>query len=254
MLKRKNILKIFHSKKAALFGVLAVGLLSFGTTWAFYVNSSVLANPLSTASSGVTMVEEYNPDSSFLPGETVVKQVSFENTGDMDLLLRVEVPPAEAWLTSNGESTNLDTSYVLKTWSTAWGPLTGVNGDGETIYNEDGYDLSNASGQLDTSYWTAPFSEENASGDTVYYRYYKLVLKKNGTENDGDKTGNILESIKLSPEVSNDRHADDYSNKIYELTFNAEAVAVEEETQTGALSEWNMVATVTGDSVEWSRP
>ncbi len=248
MLKRENILKIFQSKKAALFGVLAVGLLSFGTTWAFYVNSSVLANPLSTASSGVTMVEEYNPDSSFLPGETVVKQVSFENTGDMDLLLRVEVPPVEAWLTSNGESTSLDTSYVIKNWSGAWGPLTtGINEDGKDIYN-----LTN--GQLETEKWTAPFSEENASGETVYYRYYKLVLKKNGTENDADKTGNILESIKLSPEVSNDRHADDYSNKIYELTFNAEAVAVEEETQTGALSEWNMVATVTGDSVEWSRP
>ena len=73
----------------------AAALLSFGITWAYYSDIIVLANPFATSHSGAAMVEEFNPDSSFLPGETVIKKVAFQNTGEMDIFLRVEVPPEE---------------------------------------------------------------------------------------------------------------------------------------------------------------
>ncbi len=89
--------KILNNKKAV--GLLAAGImaLAFGATWAFYESTQSLANPLLTAHSGAAVVEEYNPDSSFLPGETVIKKVAFENTGEMDIFLRVEVEPEESW-------------------------------------------------------------------------------------------------------------------------------------------------------------
>ncbi len=84
--------------------------------------------------------------------------------------------------------------------------------------------------------WTAEWGSQNAAGnwpDTEWwsksieqngktYRYYKRILEP------GDRTADILESITLSPDVSNDRHDIDYSGKTYTLTFNAEAVPVEE--------------------------
>ena len=54
------------------------------------------------------------------------------------------------------------------------------------------------------------------------YYYYKHVLKKSGSE--GSVTEDILKSLTLSPEVSNDHHDYDYSGLVYELKFTSDAV------------------------------
>ena len=54
------------------------------------------------------------------------------------------------------------------------------------------------------------------------YYYYKHVLKKFGSE--GSVTEDILKSLTLSPEVSNDHHDYDYSGLVYELKFTSDAV------------------------------
>ena len=201
----------------------AAALMSFGITWAYYSDIIVLANPFATSHSGAAMVEEFNPDSSFLPGETVIKKVAFQNTGEMDIFLRVEVPPKEAWY-AKGEKEPLDEAYrtdaVEKNWTDDIWPE-----GGDTDYTDD---------------WSQVFMD----ADGTKYRYYRHILPA------GETTEDILDSIKLSTEVSNDRHDIDYSDKIYKLTFNAEAVPVEElNGELSVQSQWNMDVTKGNDSI-----
>ena len=205
-MEEKKTKKSFKRKMIAAFGLTAAAMLAFGISWAYYNRSQALANPLSTAHSGAAVIEEFDPTSSFLPGETVVKKVAFKNTGDMDLFLRVEVPPLEAWYytkSENGETagteadqTVLDPSKVIKNWNPTWG----------TDFNNE------------TDLWSRAYRGENGK----WYRYYKKVLVP------GETTPEILDSITLSTDISNDRHEIDYSDKVYKLTFCAEAVPVED--------------------------
>ena len=211
---KKKSKKTLH---AACLLVLLILAAAMGITWAYYSDEMSLVNPLSTSHSEIAMVEEFNPDSSFLPGETVIKKVAFENTGDMDLFLRVKVPPQEGWYDGSSASELLDqdiwqTGNVTRNWNTS-------------VWSEDG---------SETDYWT-----EEIQG----YRYYKRVLPAKKT------TDQILDSITLSPEISNDRHSVDYSDKIYKLTFEAEAVPVDaSEEQVSVQAEWGMeVSGVTAD-------
>ena len=200
----------------------AAALLSFGITWAYYSDIIVLANPFATSHSGAAMVEEFNPDSSFLPGETVIKKVAFQNTGEMDIFLRVEVPPEEAWY-AKGEKEPLGGAYttdaVIKNWTAVWPK------GGDAAFTDD---------------WSQVFTD----ADGTKYRYYRHILPA------GETTEDILDSITLSTEVSNDRHDIDYSDKIYKLTFNAEAVPVEElNGELSVQSQWNMDVTKGNDGI-----
>ena len=200
----------------------AAALLSFGITWAYYSDIIVLANPFATSHSGAAMVEEFNPDSSFLPGETVIKKVAFQNTGEMDIFLRVEVPPEEAWY-AKGEKEPLGGAYttdaVIKNWTAVWPK------GGDAAFTDD---------------WSQVFTD----ADGTKYRYYRRILPA------GETTEDILDSIKLSTKVSNDRHDIDYSDKIYKLTFNAEAVPVEElNGKLSVQSQWNMDVTEDKDGI-----
>lgn len=228
-MKKPDIKKFLKSKNAAALAVLGAAFLGFGATWAFYSSSSTaLANPLSTTHSGAAMVEEFDPNSSFLPGETAVKKVAFRNTGDMDLFLRVEVPPEEAWYDADDQTTpnnDLETKWVIKNWTEQW--------------DENG---TSANGQ-----WSQVFTDAETGKK---YRYYERILSV-----DDPQTDYILDSITLDPAVSNDRHYLDYSNKIYKLTFNAEAVPVEgNDEHPGVQAEWKMSVTAAQDgTLSWSQ-
>lgn len=216
-----NEKRSFKSMRTVCPVVLAAATVAFGITWAFYSNISALANPLSTSHSGVAMVEEFNPNSSFLPGETVAKVVKFQNTGDMDLFLRVQVPPEEDWYTAQGKKNDkLSKDRVFKNWTDSWTKKT------ESVEYESGTEtikLQKWGDWEQTDLWSAPIKDANGN----YYRYYREILKANGDSGDKDETPAILESIKLDPRVTNDRHEANYSDMIYKLTFLAEAVPVE---------------------------
>lgn len=210
--------RFFTRTKAAGLLALAVCAGSFGGTWAYYGNSIEIVNPLATSHSGVIMAEEFNPNDSFLPGETVTKKIWFENTGDMDLFLRVEVPPVEEW----ADEPDLKTGYVIKRWTSAWTEAKEeeeIDGLEEPKQNFEEWGTTNL--------WSEVISQRDNSGVDHNYRYYRKILPA------GEATEAILESIKLSPEVSNDRHRDDYSGKEYRLEFSAQAVPVEGSGGTG---------------------
>lgn len=209
---RRKSNRFFTKTKAACLLALAVCLGSFGGTWAYYGNSIEIVNPLSASHSGVIMAEEFNPNDSFLPGETVTKKIWFENTGKMDLFLRVEVPPVEEW----ADEPSLDTGYVIKRWTSAW-----TTKKEEKKIDDLEEPKQNFEEWGSTDLWSKVFSQTDNSGVTHNYRYYRKILPA------GESTEAILESIKLSPEVSNDRHGDDYSGKEYRLEFSAQAIPAE---------------------------
>lgn len=172
-------------KKLAAILAGALCLATIGGTWAVYTNTVSIKNPFSTTSSSAVMVENFNPDSTFLPGESVEKQPYFKNTGNMDLVVRVKVQ--ESWKDAKGNpAKEADTSKVTKEWTDSW-----MSTDWIQI------------------------------GD---YRYYKKILKKSGTESGEDRTPVILKKLTLASDLSNDSHGVDYSGLIYELNFEAEAV------------------------------
>lgn len=259
-------------KKIAAVAVISAGMVlaSFGGTWAYYQSELSLVNPLSTPDSSVVMVEDFNPTQSFLPGETAVKKVWFENTGDMDLFLRVEVLPEEGWYKYGSDkqlvtAEGLEPSKVIKNWSDAWTEKK----DTRTDFVKTPPDKQDVKLQVqkdeDAKNWgeTALWTEAYQDTDKKYYRYYRRILFKKGSRAEPSATGGtapedesldstapILESITLSNAVTNDRHDTNYSDKVYVLTFNAQAVPVEGEdvlenntmasSQVGVETMWHM--------------
>lgn len=285
-MEEKKTKKSLKKNFIAAFGLTAAAAAAFGISWAYYTSSQALANPLTTGDSSVAIVEEFDPTSSFLPGETVAKQVAFENTGDLDLFLRVEVPAAESWYlisrdqegkATSQEKADLDTYNVIKNWTKAWPeePVDLIKYLKEEYSSDFGEDpdlnlltesqeeklaavkkaLEEKYDELETSEWTRVYEVTQKDGSVKRYRYYKQILEAPKAGQDKNvRTNNILDSIKLSEAVSNDRHVTDYSDKVYKLTFNVEAIPVEDsgDAQYGISALWNMKAAIgTDGTVTW---
>ncbi len=282
-MEEKKAKKSLKKKLIAACGLTAVAAAAFGISWAYYTSSQALANPLTTGDSNVAVVEEFDPTSSFLPGEVVTKKVAFENTGKTDVFLRVEVPAEEAWYSITREkdgkaagqvkSDKLDPYKVIKNWTEYW-PETSLDltavlreefGDDVDLYHLDEKQIArvkeikdeiiNLSDSKETDDWTKVYKVPQKDGTVKKYRYYKKILEApQAGQNKNVRTNNILDSIKLSEAVSNDRHVTDYSDKVYKLTFNAEAIPVEDsgDAQYGISALWNMKAAIgTDGTVIW---
>ncbi len=116
-------------------------------------------------------------------------------------------------------------------------------------------EIINLSDSKETDDWTKVYKVPQKDGTVKKYRYYKKILEApQAGQNKNVRTNNILDSIKLSEAVSNDRHVTDYSDKVYKLTFNAEAIPVEDsgDAQYGISALWNMKAAIgTDGTVIW---
>lgn len=191
-------MKLYKRLAVILAGsVMAVG---FSSTWAYYSDSQSIVNPFDTANSSIDLIEDFNPADTILPGETVDKKPYFVNTGDMDLVLRLQM---NTWWEDKETGERLDS---LRT------DMIHLN------YPQD-------------------FSEnwvEIPKGSGTYY--YTHILAGEGKE--GSTTPYFLESLTLSLEASNDAHAADYSKGEFIVDFNAEAVSADEASL--AVSGWGL--------------
>ena len=79
-----------NRKKIAVIAGLCLVLL-IGGVYAYFFQSSELENPFSTANPSIEVVENFNPADQWLPGEEKRKEVTFTNTGDVDVLMRFKV-------------------------------------------------------------------------------------------------------------------------------------------------------------------
>ena len=155
-------------------GVLAVG--SIGGSLAWFTSSDSVTNPFSTAStdnpsdpnSGIKIHEDFNKEDAdnTLPGDTVPKQVNVINKATYDQLIRVKIK--KVWKDAKGEEkSDLDTKNINLNFENN---LTDSNKpeEGKWIEGSDGY---------------------------YYY---------NGIVNPDGQTANLLESVTLSKDTTNE--------------------------------------------------
>ena len=155
-------------------GVLAVG--SIGGSLAWFTSSDSVTNPFTTAStdnpsdpnSGIKIHEDFNKEDAdnTLPGDTVTKQVNVINKATYDQLIRVKIK--KVWKDAKGEEkSDLDTKNIILNFENN---LTDSNKpeEGKWIEGSDGY---------------------------YYY---------NGIVNPDGQTANLLESVTLSKDTTNE--------------------------------------------------
>ncbi|HAT4221634.1 TPA: hypothetical protein I9140_001281 [Clostridium perfringens] len=155
-------------------GVLAVG--SIGGSLAWFTSSDSITNPFSTAStdnpsnpnSGIKINEKFNKEEAdnTLPGDKVTKQVNVSNKATYDQLIRVKIK--KVWKDAKGnEKSDLDTKNIILNFENN---LTDSNKpeEGKWIEGSDGY---------------------------YYY---------NGIVNPDGQTANLLESVTLSKDITNE--------------------------------------------------
>ncbi|MGG7155092.1 SipW-dependent biofilm matrix protein BsaA [Clostridium perfringens] len=155
-------------------GVLAVG--SIGGSLAWFTSSDSVTNPFSTAStdnpsdpnSGIKIHEDFNKEDAdnTLPGDTLTKQVNVINKATYDQLIRVKIK--KVWKDAKGEEkSDLDTKNIILNFEKN---LTDSNKpeEGKWIEGSDGY---------------------------YYY---------NGIVNPDGQTANLLESVTLSKDTTNE--------------------------------------------------
>ncbi|MFH5910868.1 SipW-dependent biofilm matrix protein BsaA [Clostridium perfringens] len=155
-------------------GVLVVG--SIGGSLAWFTSSDSVTNPFSTAStdnpsdpnSGIKINEDFKPEEAdnTLPGDNVTKQVNVSNKATYDQLIRVKIK--KVWKDAKGEEkSDLDTKNIILNFENN---LTDSNKpeEGKWIEGSDGY---------------------------YYY---------NGIVNPKGQTANLLESVTLSKDTTNE--------------------------------------------------
>ncbi|EPB8198944.1 SipW-dependent biofilm matrix protein BsaA [Clostridium perfringens] len=155
-------------------GVLAVG--SIGGSLAWFTSSDSVTNPFSTAStdnpsdpnSGIEIHEDFNKEDAdnTLPGDTVTKQVNVINKATYDQLIRVKIK--KVWKDAQGEPRNdLDTKNII------------LNFEKNLTDSKD------------------PKEGKWIEGSDGYYYY-------NGIVNPKGQTANLLESVTLSKDTTNE--------------------------------------------------
>ncbi|SQB38932.1 Camelysin metallo-endopeptidase [Clostridium perfringens] len=170
-------------------GVLAVG--SIGGSLAWFTSSDSVTNPFTTAStdnpsdsnSGIKIHEDFKPEDAdnTLPGDTVTKQVNVINKATYDQLIRVKIK--KVWKDAKGnEKSDLDTKNIILNFEKN---LTDSNKpeEGKWIEGSDGY---------------------------YYY---------NGIVNPDGQTANLLESVTLSKDITNE-----FKGLKFDVTVDSEGV------------------------------
>ncbi|MDK0767747.1 SipW-dependent biofilm matrix protein BsaA [Clostridium perfringens] len=155
-------------------GVLAVG--SIGGSLAWFTSSDSITNPFSTAStdnpsnpnSGIKINEKFNKEEAdnTLPGDKVTKQVNVINKATYDQLIRVKIK--KVWKDAKGnEKSDLDTKNI------------------------------NLNFENNLTYSNKPEEGKWIEGSDGYYYY-------NGIVNPDGQTANLLESVTLSKDITNE--------------------------------------------------
>lgn len=96
--RRKN-----KKKLMILSGISALTVI--GGTLAYFTTSDDIKNTFRTAKYQATITENFTSPKSWIPGDTVSKDVSVRNTGNMDMALRATY--TESWVSANNEELSL---------------------------------------------------------------------------------------------------------------------------------------------------
>lgn len=181
---------------------------SIGGSLAWFTSSDSVTNPFATAStdnpndpnSGIKINENFDKDKAdnTLPGDNITKQVNVSNKATYDQLIRAKIK--KVWKDSNG---NEITSIWIKDGQRVPANTSGakeekLNTDYIVLKFEndtDGNRLTDIANP-EQGKWIKG-ADANLGADGGYYYYYDVVAPK-------AKTGNLLESVTLSPNTPNE--------------------------------------------------
>lgn len=200
-----------NKKMAAAAGLAAIMVI--GGTWAYFNQSSVIKNPFSTGKYDSIVVEDFKPEDgdNWVPGATINKDVTVNNTGDYDLFVRVK----------------FEDSWVNKT-NPEWNKtVTKRNGTTDQKVANDGLIAD------DGSVVKLIFNDANKSNwvysNTDGYWYYKTNLAaKSGT------TGTFLDAVQLIEDADMGKYT---TTKYYTIADTAPGTA-DENFGTDAATQW----------------
>lgn len=168
-----------NKKLTAIAGLAAIMII--GGTWAYFNQSSVIKNPFSTGKYDSIVVEDFKPQDgeNWVPGATVNKDVTINNTGDYDLFVRVKFD--DSWINKTDSSW---TKTVTKRDET-----TSQENENDGLIQNDGSVVELVFNQGNRTKWF--YNQDDG------YWYYKYNLKAKGAADGSDTTGNFLDAVKL---------------------------------------------------------
>ncbi|MFI3205990.1 MAG: BsaA family SipW-dependent biofilm matrix protein [Clostridia bacterium] len=183
--------KKFRQKRsiASLVLLLSLSLIVIGFVLTFYNNTDLIENVMQTSTSEMVLNEIFNENDQWVAGETKQKEVSFENTGEIEQLLRFKI--TETWLEQNANG--------------EWISWTGAEDDAVTINYTD--------------YLNSEWTEIGG------YYYYNTTISPNEKTNIVMESVSFSSSLDNGGYGS----SVDYSGKKCSITIEMEAIEVNTE-------------------------
>lgn len=211
-------------KKLTVFLVAVLALSLVMGTLAFYTSSNDVDNRLKTTHGGDALPEEFKPEP-LEPGKQITKKAGVQNTGEIDLVVRVKLDEYW-WRDANNDNVMQNAEQIkhiasseksgsnikILTVSQPAASSSSVPGSKDGIITNDGTVVTK---QLDANF-AANWTYNDADG----YWYYNKILKPN-------ETAKFLESI---------TGANDMDQGLYETTkyYTFSATVKEQEPKTGS--------------------
>ena len=180
----------------AVAGLVAVA--AVGGTFAYFNQTAVAENPFDTGKYGTTVVEKFNPadGNQWMPGVTVDKDVTVQNTGDQPVVVRIK----------------LDETWTRKDATTPYKTIDGVDDANEkNVYDSKDSQKDVADGQVadDNTVVTKDINTNDWTlGEDGWY-YYNTVLAGGAT------TKKFLDDVTLLAEADMGKMEITYAYEIY---------------------------------------
>lgn len=215
-----------------------------GMTIAFYTSYQEFRNPFRTVAPGVAIEEKFDSTDFWVPEEEKTKQISFTNTGSMDMYLRFKVKVewensgpkddnTELWLSDKDTQAEANQGVITLYWRDS-----NTEGGPQVLHEKIDNDLIVAIPGVE--------EDENGNEKKVIYYYYKEVLKA------GASTQHVLESVQFSPNLSNDGHDhSNYSNIQINVSLEGETILANPE---AAEDVWKIKPTEEKGKLVWTKP
>lgn len=236
-----------NKKIAGVAGLAAIMVI--GGTFAYFNQTMTVTNPFDTGKYDTNVTEDFKPEDgdNWEPGAEVNKDVTVNNTGDYDVLVRVKL--TEKWVNKTsgitvaenttglkGDASQVDATDGLTTgdYSVVEKTLNAAN----WVYNDaDGYWYykTNLAAKTDTGKFldAVKLLEDADMGKYTVTNYYTEADDKPGEGAIGTDattqwvayTGNVPKTAKHSMAVTKqDTNAPGYGNADYTLTITAQTV------------------------------
>lgn len=162
-------------------------------TMMWFAGSDNVKNAMALGRQSVIVTESFKPIDNMYPGDTVTKDVTFTNEGDMKSLFRVKY--SEYWTASNGNTLS----------NTFW------DASSSSVLDVMIKNWNSSGGFSNTTLWT--------DGGDGYY-YYNKVLDS------GETTDPVLDSLKLNERLLTSGVMIDYTKAQYNLDFSVDSISV----------------------------